>query len=200
MICLVLVVLSDKNTALPKKRRLIMKHSKLKRFIAGCTALAFLSGMQPFTAILNFNIVSAYAEEEVQESGEYQGTVVTSASTLFDLNGGSIENENFVTIDGVCSLADESKPDYIPDPVAPARSNLVFAGWVNSENEPVTEFQADTKYFANWNYGSREEENEFSHLKYQIYSYEHYFDLKGSGNFKTTYRTRHVAKIRIRCN
>ncbi|MBQ9894501.1 MAG: hypothetical protein IJM38_03865 [Ruminococcus sp.] len=164
-----------------------MKHSKLKRFISGCTALAMLAGMQPLTAILNFNTVSAYAEGEEQESLEYQGTVVTSASTLFDLNGGSIENENFVTIDGVCSLADESKPDYIPDPTAPARSNLVFAGWVNSDNEPVTEFQADTKYFANWKYGSREEVNEFSNLKYQIYSSEHYFDLKGSGNFRTTY-------------
>ena len=162
-----------------------MKHSKLKRLIAGC--IATIVSMHPLTNVINYNILSAFAEEDVQENEAYQGNVITSVSTLFDLNGGCINNDNFITIDGVCRLADEARPDYIPTPDAPARSNLVFAGWVNSANEPVTEFQTDTKYYANWNYGSREEENEFSYLKYLIYTGSQYFDLRGNGNFRTTY-------------
>lgn len=78
-------------------------------------------------------------------------------------------------------------PAYIPVPAAPVNSNLVFAGWVDSNGNAVTEFQENTTYYANWSYGSAGETNSISRLQYLIYTNSAFFDLRGSGGLKTTF-------------
>ncbi len=157
-------------------------NSKIKRLLAGCSALVFMFGAVPRTSssFLSF-------ADEVEQEEAVQEFLVFSPTTRFNLTGGSIDNGAFNVVDGICTLAETSSPTVIPEPAAPVNSNLVFGGWVDSSNNAVTEFQENTTYYANWVYGTSGEINSYSQLQYLIYSGGSFVDVRGGGNLKTTF-------------
>ncbi|MBR6599853.1 MAG: hypothetical protein IKK88_06095 [Oscillospiraceae bacterium] len=165
-----------------------MKQHKIKRLLAGCCAFAVLVGTMPFNDINSFYVSASTEQETTEQNESVQEFLVSATTTRFNLTGGNIDDAAFTVTDGICTLSDSSEPAVIPNPSAPLNSNLVFSGWVDSDNNPVTTFEENMTYYANWNYGSRSETNEYSNLMYHIYSSGSFFDLRGnSGSLKTTY-------------
>lgn len=157
-----------------------MKKALTKRLIAGCSAAAFLFGM-------NTSEIQMISESVIYAEAE-GSAAVESSTTRFNLNGGSLENANYDVLDGLCTLREGITSADAPSPIPPKNSNLVFDGWRDSSGNITEEFEADKTYFANWKYGTAEETNSVSNLKYMIYTGDNFFDLRGNnGSFKTTY-------------
>ena len=127
----------------------IWGHSRVKRFLAGLSAMTILAGTIPFAAYGSLTM-AAHAEEAGIGEQEENPFLVSSATTKFNLTGGIMNDSSFVVSNGICSLSDDAEPTCIPNPEPPVNSNLVFAGWANTAGEIVTEFQENMTYYANW--------------------------------------------------
>ena len=175
-----------------------MNHSKFSRLLAAVTSLTVLGGMLPVYQQTPF--LTAYADEVSVEDDEggiapvdpdqpevVKVPDVTSATTRFDLNGGSLKDGKFAVNDGVAVLKDEHDPAYTPTPEAPELSDLVFAGWTDAAGSVVTAFDADTTYYASWNYTAEQETNPASGLV-NYFNHGNYYDFRGNnGNLQTTW-------------
>ncbi|CDE12588.1 hypothetical protein [Ruminococcus sp. CAG:330] len=166
----------------------IWGHSRVKRFLAGLSAMTILAGTIPFAAYGSLTM-AAHAEEAGTGEQEENPFLVSSATTKFNLTGGIMNDSSFVVSNGICSLSDDAEPTCIPNPEPPVNSNLVFAGWANTAGEIVTEFQENMTYYANWKYGTTSETNRISNLTYLLLNQNsNFFDLRGNGgSLRTTY-------------
>lgn len=166
----------------------IWGHSRVKRFLAGLSAMTILAGTIPFAAYGSLTM-AVHAEEAGTGEQEENPFLVSSATTKFNLTGGIMNDSSFVVSNGICSLSDDAEPTCIPNPEPPVNSNLVFAGWANTAGEIVTEFQENMTYYANWKYGTTSETNHISNLTYLLLNRNsNFFDLRGNGgSLRTTY-------------
>ena len=126
---------------MPKSKGMIMKQHKIKRLLAGCCAFAVLVGTMPFNDINSFYVSASTEQETTEQNESVQEFLVSATTTRFNLTGGNIDDAAFTVTDGICTLSDSSEPAVIPNPSAPLNSNLVFSGWVDSDNNPVTTFE-----------------------------------------------------------
>ena len=74
----------------------IWGHSRIKRFLAGLSAMTILAGTIPFAAYGSLTM-AAHAEEAGTGEQEENPFLVSSATTKFNLTGGIMNDSSFVS-------------------------------------------------------------------------------------------------------